>query len=295
MLRSFITWLDDYLAGEAPSALVKAVVGLLSFAALLGALLGDLAVRTGFLAAAVLAVVSLGLMLLADRRTLRRRAERAERQVFHYVRTIHAMGAGYRVTSWDKTIVIAPNGDARDIVKVRAVVEKPGVQFFWLWFGCYWPQPARYQKKVAVQVRNLLVGDLPGTSLERTLSWSTEGRLAVIAHMHAPPRVGSVMTIQVEIAWPAKCVPLVRGDCDSFTIRLGARVDYARYRIVLPKGYDTYCDTIGFQDGDPGFVMEKGSADDGCPSYQVEVRDLAPDQQVGLRLELKQRAPIAMR
>lgn len=295
MLRSFITWLDDYLAGEAPSALVKAVVGLLSFAALLGTLVGDLAVRAGALVVAILTVVSLGLVLLADRRALRRRAELAERQVIHYVKAIHATGPGYRVVSWDKTIVISPSGDARDVVKVRAKVEKPGVQFFWLWFGCYWSQPARYQKKVDVRVRNLLVGEMPGTSLDRTLSWSAEGKLAVIVHLHTPPRVGSEMTVQVEIVWPGKCAPLVRGDCDNFTIKLGARVDYARYRVVLPKGCDTYCETIGFQDGDAGFVLESGKTDDGCLTYQIEAHDLAPGQQVGLRLELKQRVPIAVR
>jgi len=99
----------------------------------------------------------------------------------------------------------------------------------------------------------------------------------------------------IEIVWPGKCAPLVRGDCDNFIIKLGTRVDYARYKVVLPKGRDTYCETIGFQEGDVGFALETGKTDDGCLSYQIEAHDLAPDRHVGLRLEIKQRAPIDVR
>jgi hypothetical protein len=295
MLRGFITWLDDYLAREAPSALVKATVGLLSFAALLGTLLGDLAVRAGFLVAAILAVVSLGLVLLADRRALQRRVDVAERQVTGYVKALHAMEPGYRVTWWDKTILVAPNGDATETVTVRAKVEKPGVQFFLLWFGSHWRQPTRYRNRVAVRVRTLLVGGALGTSLDRTITWTADGKLALIAHLHTPPQVGSEISIKIEIDWPGKCVPLVRGLCDNFTIRLATAVDHARYRIVLPKAFDTYWETIGFQDGDEGFVMTSEKTAEGGLAYQIEVRDLAPDQLAGVRLELKQRAPVAVR
>jgi hypothetical protein len=296
MLRSFIAWLDDYLAGEGPSALVKAVVGLLSFAGLLGAVLGDVAIKAGALVVVILSVVSLGLMIVADRKRLRRRIELAERVIVRCADFTHALEPGYRMTAWDKTVVVSPNGDAAETLKVRAAVERPDVQFFWLRTGCGWPQPAKYRRRVDVRVRNLLTSDVPGTSLDRTLSWRADGRLVVVIHLPRPPRVGGEICILMETWWPGKCAPLMRdGRCDEFTIRLDRVVEHARYRIVLPKGYGTYCEPIGFQSGDSGFSVVSATTDEGCSAYQLEARDLPVDRNVGLRLELKQGAPVTIR
>lgn len=294
MLRSFVAWLDDYLAGEAPSALVKAVVGLLSFAALLGTLLGDLAVRAGSLVAVIFAVVSLGLMLLADRRSLRRRIDLSERLIAQYADFIRAAEQGYHLASFGKTIVVRPNGDSVETMLVRATVDKPDVQFFWLWFGCGRPQSARCRRRVDVRVRNLLDGDKPGTSLDRTLSWLADGRLVVIVHLRRRLEVGDDISVKLEVVWPGKCAPLMRGQCDDFTLNFPKGVDHVRYKIVLPKGCEAYCEPIGFRDGDAGFGVESGQADDGCSTYQIEACDLSVDRKVGLRLELKQRTPVVV-
>ena len=293
-MRGFLSWLD-YLASEGPSGVVKTMVGLISSAALFVAILGDLAVRACALLVVLLGAVALGLMLLADRRSLRRRIEQADRLVIRYVKFIQAMEPGYRITSWEKTVFVASNGDALDVVKVRARVVRPDVQFFWLWFGCGWLQPTRYRNKVDVRVRNLLVGDLPGVSLERTLSWVHDGRFAVAVHLHRPPSVGSEICIKLEVKWPGKCVPLMRGLHDSFTMSFDTSVQHARYKLVLPKGCDTYCETLGFHDGEAG--IEVGSeVERGHLTYRVEARDLHPGRRVGLRMELRRRAsaPVAV-
>jgi hypothetical protein len=45
MFRSFIAWLDSYLSREEPSSVLKAIVGLMAFAGLLGTIFGNQAVR----------------------------------------------------------------------------------------------------------------------------------------------------------------------------------------------------------------------------------------------------------
>jgi hypothetical protein len=290
VLRSFIAWLDDYLAGEGPTGLARAIVGLLSFAALCGAIVGDMAIRAGAIVVVMLAVLGGGLLLLADRRSLQRRIQADQRLIFNYAYALHGQTPGYRITSWDKTIVVSPNGDAVDTMKVRAKVETDDVRTFVLWFGCKWPQPARYQRKVNVQVRNLLVGDTLGTSLDRTVAWFSNDKIGVLVHFPAPLKVGSEISIRLETAWPGKCAPLMRGECDEFTIKLGTLITRARYKIVLPKGTETYCGPIGFQDG---VTLESSRDEEGRLTHVIEARELPPNHRIGLRLELRKGASLA--
>ncbi|MEV4315823.1 hypothetical protein [Actinocrispum sp. NPDC049592] len=51
MLRSFGAWLDEHLVG--PSGVIRALVDLLVFAVLLGALLGSVAIEAGVFVAGV--------------------------------------------------------------------------------------------------------------------------------------------------------------------------------------------------------------------------------------------------
>lgn len=75
MLRSFIAWLDGYLAGEDTPAVIKAIVGIMSFAVLLGTILGNDAVKSGLLVAVVFCLISVVVVLLGDRRSLYRDLE----------------------------------------------------------------------------------------------------------------------------------------------------------------------------------------------------------------------------
>ncbi|MFC0548469.1 hypothetical protein [Kutzneria chonburiensis] len=292
MLRSFIDWLDDYLAGEGPSGLARAVVGLLSFAALCGAILGDIAIRAGAIVAIMLLVLGGGLVLLADRRSLQRRIRADQRLIFDYAHALHGRTPGYHITSWDKTIVVAANGDAVDTMKVRARAERTGVQAFYLWFGCGWPQPAKYQRKVHVEVRTLLVDDVPGTRLDRTVVWFPNGRFVVIVQFPSTLEAGNDIYLQLEVAWPGKCRPLIRGECDRYTLTLSHLLTQARYKIVLPKGADTYSDPIGFQEG---VTLKSGTDVEGRPTHVIEAHDVPPNHAIGLQLELKKGAYPATR
>jgi hypothetical protein len=74
MLRSFVTWPE----GGGPSGVIRALVGQLSITLLLGALLGGVAVTVGVLVAALLGLLGAVLLLMADRRTMRRELTRCD-------------------------------------------------------------------------------------------------------------------------------------------------------------------------------------------------------------------------
>lgn len=72
MLDGFITWLDSYISRERPSAVMRAMIGLMAFAGLLGTISGEQAIRAGAFVVVIVIAVSTMLALLADRRRLTR-------------------------------------------------------------------------------------------------------------------------------------------------------------------------------------------------------------------------------
>ena len=67
MLRETILFLEEFLHGHGASAVVKAAVGIMSFAVLLGAALGSTAVKSGALVTVVLLITIAGIALVAAR------------------------------------------------------------------------------------------------------------------------------------------------------------------------------------------------------------------------------------
>lgn len=290
MLKRFVEWLDDLLADEGSAAVVKAVVGLLSFAVLLGAVLGNTAVKAGALVAAILVVLSFGLLLLADRRKLVRQVELHKDLVSKYSKIVaEDRHPSYDIITWEEYASVEPNGDARKQVTIRAKVLND-LRVLRLVQGCGWAQPARYRRKVRVEVRKLLIGDLPGASLSTTVAWLKDGQLVLIVHFPEPPKVDSEITIAVEFSWPAMCSPLMRDRRpDTFTLRFATPVAYARYKVALPRGYDAYLEPVGFEEHRNGYSCGPANSEDGRPVFLFEGFDLPVHDAVGMRLELKGR------
>lgn len=290
MLRSFIAWLDDYLAGAGVSALAKAVVGLMSFSVLLGAVVGDVAVKTGGLVAALLLMTSLGLLLLANQRKLHQTIQLQERQLARYCTLIDEMQGTYHIIKWEQSDVVAANGDTTEYVTIRAKVLCSDLWLFRLTFGCGWPQPPKYRAKVKLRVRNLLIGDIPGASLERTLIWGPDGKVNVIVHLPQPPRVDSEISVALTWIWPGKSAPLMRQRIpDSFTFHFLAPANFARYRVVLPVGCEAYCEPVGFNQGDNGFELYDLADDEGRQQFVFDAVGLGVRRRAGMRLELKEK------
>ncbi|XVS66361.1 hypothetical protein ACQPYE_09975 [Actinosynnema sp. CA-299493] len=294
MLKRFVQWLDDLLVDEGSAAVVKAVVGIMSFAVLLGAVFGNAAVKAGALVAAILAVLSFGLLLLSDRRDLVRQLETHKELVSKYSKRVaEDRHPSYDVITWEEYAAIEPNGDARKLLTIRAKVLND-LRVLRLVQGCGWAQPARYRRKVHVVVRKLLIGDLPGASLSTTVAWLKDGQLVLMVHFPEPPKVDSEITIAVEFNWPAMCSPLMRDRRpDTFTLQFATPVVYARYKVALPRGSDAYVEPVGFEEHQNGYSCGPVNDEDGRPVFLFEGVDLPEHEKLGMRLQLKRKGDLS--
>lgn len=288
MLRSFVAWLDGYLDGEEPSAIVKAVVGILGFAALLGALLGDAAIRTGAIVAVLLVLLAIMLLLLADRRRLRSEIKTNRVLLTRYCDFITDRPRPVvKVRSWEQVASIEPNGDTREVITVHGVVQRK-LYFLPLRFGAGWNQPDRYRRGVRVNVRSLRISGDRGTSWAVTSSWMTDGRLDVLSHLHSPLASGTEIHLEMEWFWPGKCIPLVRKrEPDEFAFRFSNPIEVASYTVILPHRFDAYYDPIGFDHTNSGFTVETGRSQEGRNQFTLVAHNLPLQRRIGMRLELK--------
>jgi hypothetical protein len=289
MLDSFLTWLDDYLAGEPPSAIVRAIIGLLSFAALLGVVFGDIAVRTGALAAAVFLVLASVLLLLADRRRMSRDIEDYRNLLTRYCDFINDdRRPVMRISRLEHVVVLDRNGDATELITMHVIALNEGLYFIPLRFGPGWDQPPKYRRQIKVVVRSLLVDGNLGTSWAVTKSWLPDGRLNLLSHLNAPASLGSEVRLEMDRVWPGKCIPLMREHRpDSFTLKFTCTIDYASYTIVMPPGVDVYYDPIGFTEGDADISLTRERNREGRVEVVLTGTDIAMEREIGVRLELK--------
>jgi hypothetical protein len=295
MLRSFIAWLDDYLAGEGPPAVARAVVGILSFAALLGTLLGSVAVKAGVLVAVLLTLIGFAVLLLTDRRSLHRKSEANQRLVSHYCGFIsQQLHSAPQILSWEQVTTIDKNGGAKESIVIRAKTVYDNIQFFRLSFGACWNQPQRLRRKVRVDVRSLSVTGIPGTRLQISTSWRANGKLDLIVHFHTPPRSGSEIRLVLDWDWPSKCIPLIRGEPDEFVFLLTQQaLIFGRKKVILPEGCDAYYEPVGFTEDQAGFLIDRTVDDQGRVQFLFECHQLDAHHRAGIRLELKKKGAIA--
>jgi hypothetical protein len=296
MFRSFIAWLDDYLAGEGPPAMARAVVGILSFAALLGALLGSVAVKAGILVAVLLTLLGMALLLLADRRSLRSSYDAHRNLVSRYCEFISTeLRDVPQFASWEHVTAIDKKGNAKETAVIRAKTLHDDLQFIRLSFGCCWDLPQRFRRRVRVNVRHLSVSGLPGTRLPVTLSWAgAKGKLNLIVHFDNAVPSGSELCLNLDWWWPGKCWPLFRGDGDEFVFRLMQQpLVFGRKKIILPPDHDAYYEPIGFVENQTGFLLERSVDDQGRVQFDFECHQLEAGHRAGLRLELKKQASFA--
>jgi hypothetical protein len=292
MLRDFISWLDDYLQSEGPPAIAKAVLGILTVAALPGAVFGSLLIKAAALVVAVFAVTALGLVLLADRGTLRRELEEHRELVTRYCAHIRREEQPfYKVTSWDEVCVVTDDrGDTDDVVRMRIRVLRPDMLFFRFAFSCNWAQPARHRRRVRTQVRSIRVDGAPGISLRTTRSWVADGRMHIIAHFDTPPKAGSEIALAMSVRWPQRCGPLMQSrQPDDFVLKFGEPISHARYEVILPAGRPAFCEPVGFDEDDAGFSLHPADDTEGRTHYVFEAVDLEPRHAAGMKLELKRR------
>jgi hypothetical protein len=288
MLRSFVGWLDSYLAGEEPAAVVKAAIGLMSFAALLGVILGSTAIKLGALVTVLLVFLSIMLMLLRDRARLRRQLEDYARVVARYGDAIlDQRKPAMRLVRLEHVAVVERNGDVKEFIRMRVVALKKELQFIPHIAGPVWHQSEAQLRKVKVEVRGLSVDGKRGTKWFVTKSLR-EGKLRLQAHLNSPAPMGSEVFLEIVRDWPGKCVPLMRlRQPDWFTYDYTRPTDYLSYVVILPPGVDVYCEAIGFTQGAPGFSLEAMVNTEGCTQVTLIATNVPVDRRIGMLLEIK--------
>ncbi|HVQ39635.1 MAG TPA: hypothetical protein VMS31_19000 [Pyrinomonadaceae bacterium] len=291
MLRSFVTWLDDYLAGEDSSAVVKSVIGLMSFAVLLGVILGNIAVKLGALIAIILMLLSTMLILIRDRRTLKREANSHRELLTRYCNILYDENQPVAlVKDWSQVVTIEKNGDVNELLIIRAVALRDPLYFLRLRADPKWDQPEAYRQRVRVNFRSVHIAGDRGPSWQVTPRWLPDGRLEMLAHLHSPIPKGTEILIEVDREWPGKCIPLMKSyvpDSFGFILSGALHIEHARYTVVLPKATTVYSEPIGFQQPNPNFSIKNGNNQDGRPEVTLTANNIPVDTWIGMRLQRK--------
>ncbi|GLY51953.1 hypothetical protein Lesp01_56090 [Lentzea sp. NBRC 102530] len=288
MLRETILFLEEFLRGHGPPAVAKAAVGLMSFAVVIGAVLGSSAIKASALVTAVLLIVATGIALLTRRRAERRELEDHRYLVAQYCKFINDRWPSFEVISWEETAVIGERGDTNSKLKIKLRATRDDVRFIRLRFGCGWPQPARYRRAIRMTVRNLLIDGSPGTTLRTTVSWPRAGSMAAIAHFHTPLTANSEVSFTVDLNWPKRSAPLLEGAPDEFGLMFWEPTHRATYRVLLPKGVEAYAEPVGRTESFAGVELLRRVDDDGREMIICRLSELPIRHRAGMRLQLKE-------
>jgi hypothetical protein len=290
MFKSFITWLDSYISREEPSAVLKAMIGLMAFAGLLGTIFGNQAIRTGAFVVIIVFVASAMLLLLADRQRLRRAHDTHRMLLARYCDFVidRSPDPLISVESWKQHVYVHPNGDVREVLILKAVALRERVYFIRLKAGSRWDQPEKYRRDVRVIARSLTINGVSGPRWNVTTSWATAEKMNSILHLHHPVKRGEEILFEVVRMWPAKCLPLVRGQAEEFAFRTSHLLEINRveYSVVLPAGYDAVYELVGATEPDVQLEADTRCDKEGRKTF-VWRADKVPDYTlVGIRLEL---------
>lgn len=250
MFKGFISWLDSHISREEPSSIIKSMIGLLTFAGLLGTVFGNHAIRAGAFVIAVLFILSITLALLGDRRRLRKAYDTQRAQLVRYCTHLVESNSAPQLSidCWRQWVFVQPNGDVREVLKLNAVVLGEPMHFLRLTSGCRWDQPERFRRDVKVTANRLAANGARGTRWDVTTSWQSMQKMVYITHLDQPVKRGEEISFELVRLWPAKCLLLMRDqDADSFTLRTTSRlqVHSAEYRVILPPGFDAIQELIG--------------------------------------------------
>jgi hypothetical protein len=284
------------ISRENPASVLKSLVGLMAFAGLLGTIFGNQAIRVGAFVVVIVFVVSVILVLLADRRRSTQETETYRKLLTRYCDFVRDNNSDplVSVESWDQTVYLRPNGDVREVLVIKAIALRERVYFVRMTAGSRWEQPERYRRNVEVTAKALTVNGLSGTQWNVTSSWTSAQRMASVLHLHEPVKQGEEIHFEVVRLWPGKCRPLMRDlKVEEFVFRsTGLLVTrQVRYTIVLPEGFEAINEPIGQQDPDVNLVVLPPRDHKGRSVVGWSAELVPPDTTVGIRLELSKPTP----
>lgn len=296
MFKSFIAWLDFYISRENPASVLKSLVGLMAFAGLLGTIFGNQAIRVGAFVVVIVFVVSVILVLLADRRRSMQQLGIYRKLLTRYTDFVRDNSSDplVSVESWDQTVYLRPNGDVREVLVIKAIALRERVYFVRMTAGSRWEQPERYRRNVDVAARGLTVNGSSGTRWNVTTSWTSSQKMTAVLHLHEPVKQGEEIHFEVVRVWPGKCRPLMREQAaEEFIFRSTSLlvIRQVNYTIVLPEGFEAIHEPIGQHHPDVNLAVLSHRDKEGRSVFAWSA-DLVPaDTAVGIRVELSKPTP----
>jgi hypothetical protein len=109
-----------------------------------------------------------------------------------------------------------------------------------------------------------------------------------ILHLHHPIKRGEDILFEVIRTWPGKCLPLLRGDTETFSFcasPLG--IQHVEYSVVLPNGFDAVYELIDTGDPDIPISTNLEYDKEGRRMFAWSADKVPAKVQLGMRLELK--------
>ncbi|MFJ6670668.1 hypothetical protein ACIQMJ_06115 [Actinosynnema sp. NPDC091369] len=245
-------------------------------------------VRTAGLASVACAVVVVFAMLVVNRVVWRGRDVLERRLLLEYCdRLENVHGQKWSVKSWVQEVDIQPNGDVRQRISFTAVALCEMLYFCTFHDRVNWDWPRRHRRRVQAHVRSVEVRGEGGTRYDFTTSWLDNGALKMVVHLHDPVPRGGEVSLSVDMFWPAKCLPLMRGDrADEFLTSFSEPVPFARYVIRLPSGERASFDKIGMLTEQDDCTLTREVDQVGRPETTLTVRNLPAYRKFGVRLDL---------
>lgn len=292
MLEGFVIWLQEHLIEKGSFAVVQASLGILSFAALLSALLGSTAIRAGGVVVVVLGVLAVFLTLLSGRHERRWRSDLDSKLLAHYCDSLEKVhGQRWRIVDWVQEVQVSENGDAREEWEFSVVADCDRLEFVSFHSSTNWDWPEKYRRKVRVDVRTSRRGKWGGMRLDATHCWIRRETVKTFVHLDRPLSRGQRISLAVEVFWPAKCLPFVRGYTpDEFRVAFANAVPLVRYVVALPRGWHVISEGVGFAEDEDGYSLTAGLNRHGQMEMVLTAQDVPEYRRIGLKVD---RRPVA--
>lgn len=290
MFKYFTEWLDEYLRDHEPSVVLKAAVGLLAFASLLGAFFGSQALRAGAFVVVVFCMLSGVLLLLADRRDIRRQRDTYLHRLDWYYKVLSELSPEplIAVENWDQRVEVEPNGDVREVLTLEAVAPREHVFFARLTARSLWDQPKRQLNGIRMTVRGIKPDGSRGPTWPLHSSWKGDTLVSYL-DLDPPLHRGQVIRFEMERTWPAKCLPLVRHhQPENFRLRTtnALEIRHAEYQVVLPRGREAVYELVGADEPDVQLTAEE-TLENNRRVYKWRADKVPTKTAVGIRLQLR--------
>lgn len=289
MLKRVVATLNWCAANAGMIGVAGAITGLLTFGGMVSALFGSSEIKASAIIVSIAGIFGLFVLLVQSRQNANHFHHHEKQLLSRYCDIIvEQLDPAWRILFWEQVDVLESNGDTRETITIHARVDSKELHFFRLRFGSLGePMPDRLRKQVVVNVRNVIIDGVGGTRFDTTTHWMSDSRIEVLAHLDTPAQNGSEARFFLDVQWPEKSARLVKHRLpDVFQIHFSKVIEFGRYIVVLPPGEDAYFTPVGFANGENGCSIYKWLNSSNRMEVSFTVRNVEPDQRVGMRLDL---------